>query len=140
MNESSKEPCSKCGERPATYHVTTLVHGKAEKADLCAECFQKEQPPQIRGYMEALQKADCFYCGAKAVTGLSMGSDFLGGDAERFACHECFQEHHAYFLKRMSELPAEAREMPAADQMEQIRVIRDETDAHMRRWISQKLN
>jgi len=140
MNEPSLGPCSKCGERPATCHVTTVVHGKVEKADLCAECFAGNQPAAIRDYMEALQKATCVYCGAKAVTGLSFGPAWLSGEAERFACHECFQEHHSYFLNRLEALSGEEQEAPGEQGMNQIRAIREDTDAHMQRWISQKLN
>jgi hypothetical protein len=69
-----------------------------------------------------------------------MMSSFFGAEEERFVCHECFQEHHAYFLKRLEALTSETEGTPAADQMRQIRAVRDETDEYMRRWVSQKLN
>lgn len=139
MSESALGPCTACGQKPATAHVVTIVNGEKQVEDLCGDCFGKKQPALVTQHLEALMKATCIYCGAKAATGLNLGP-WLKGEAERFACHECFQEHHAYFLKRLEALSGEGHEAPGEEGMNQIRAIQDEADAHMRRWISQKLN
>jgi protein-arginine kinase activator protein McsA len=126
--------------KPATHHITTIVHGKAEQAHLCGECFEKTQSALVRKQMEALMNGTCIYCGAKAAASLDSLGSLIGQDNERFACHECFQEHQAYFLKRLNALSEVGEEAPGDEGMQQIRALRDETDAHMRRWISQKLN
>ena len=140
MSESSPEPCSNCGQRPPTHFITTLVQGKAEQAQLCGECFEKTQPALVRKHMEALMNGTCIYCGAKAATSLGSMDSLFGQEEERFACHDCFQEHHTYFLKRLEALSAGGEEAPGDEGMQQIRTLRNETDAHMRRWISRKLN
>lgn len=145
MDESGEKTlCSACGVKPMTHHITTIVHGKTEVADLCTECFEKTQPAAVRKHMEALANGSCTYCGAKAAACIAGGMDWLSNFApaeeERFACHECFQEHHAYLLKRLEAFSAEGQEAPGEAGVKQILAIREETDAHMRRWVSQRLN
>ncbi|WP_035612199.1 hypothetical protein [Haloferula sp. BvORR071] len=84
--------------------------------------------------------ADCSYCGAKAQVRANTIDSILGESSNRFACPSCFQEHHRFMLERLGTMDAELMELDKATQMEALRQLSDETEAHMKQWVKQRDN
>ena len=86
------------------------------------------------------QNTNCHYCGATAQVRVSAIDSILGTPGDRYACDSCFQEHHRFLLERLSTMDAELMELDNATQIEALRQLSDETEAHMQQWVKQRDN
>lgn len=90
--------------------------------------------------MAAVAVAHCNYCGAKAQGRVSTIDAIIGGPGDRFACDPCFQEYHRFLLERLNTMDAELMDLEKAMQIEALRQLYDETEAHMQQWVRQRDN
>jgi hypothetical protein len=137
MESPEETPCTSCGQRPAVHFMSSFGSGPQRQQALCDVCFEAKAPQSVKDETALLGSADCSYCGAKPVLRVGTIDSILGEPVDRFACHSCFQEHHRFMLERLGTMDAELMELDNATQMEALRQLSDETEAHMRQWVKQ---
>jgi hypothetical protein len=140
MNSPETPLCSRCGKYPARHDFSIVESGKNESQHLCSWCFDREIRKAAKNEMAAVAAAHCNYCGATALSRVSTIDEIIGGLGDRFACNPCFEEYHRFLLERLNKMDAEPRELDKAKQIEALRQLYDETDAHMRQWVKKRDN
>jgi hypothetical protein len=134
MTKSKKPLCDVCHERIANHHICNGSTG--ESSSLCGECFKTSAPPEMRAAMAQAFEGQCPYCGGQSCVG---GSDFLAFSAgvpkSKYMCLPCSTEYHEFVENYpLSDISGLSQQ----EQMTAIRRLRDEVDAHMKRWVLEK--
>lgn len=143
--------CDQCKKRTATIFLTMIVDGDTEALNLCGGCGAAVGVgagtgiPNIGGFMEQMQSARCHYCGGQPCTGDNGLMSGLPGDRTRnFICAPCkteflrFIQQEMETLKEMQNKGESVPKMPLLKQLVAIRKLRDEADAHMKKWAAGK--
>jgi protein-arginine kinase activator protein McsA len=130
--------CSRCGKHPARYDFTIVKSGKNEIQPLCSRCYNRRIRQIANDEMAAVAAAHCNYCGAKATSRVSTIDAIIGGPGDRFACSPCFDEYHRFLVEHLNAL--DAMKLDKAKQIEALRQLYDETDAHTHQWVKQRDN
>jgi hypothetical protein len=127
--------CNSCHRLEATCHVTVVAGDSIQKRDLCEECF-KAGSPEARGLVEVHRDARCQYCDGQPCAG---ATDFLGlatgVQALKFMCMPCLMEHNRYAQEHF---PKGASGLSQQEQLDLLRKLDKEADAHMKRWASER--
>jgi protein-arginine kinase activator protein McsA len=128
--------CEKCHEREATCHSVVIIEDETQTTDLCEECFELSGSQEVKDYMRAVETAHCRYCGGQPCAG---GTDFLalatGQQQTSYMCMPCSGEFHK-FTKQELERTSDGLSQP--EQLAAIQTLRDETDRHMKEWVSKR--
>lgn len=113
MPEQPEMLCEKCGEQPATYHITNMIEGEEEAKNLCVGCVQNDpsfallaRRPNLR---DLIQTGKCNYCGAPPISG-SQSSGLGGPDEVHLNCAQCAKD-----LKEFAAKPENQWEVPEID-------------------------
>jgi protein-arginine kinase activator protein McsA len=125
--------CDSCYQRPATCHVTSIVGDAMQKRDLCEECFEAMSP----GMGPALSpKPKCQYCGGERFcVGTDVLAIMLGTRETKALCIACNAEYHRFTQRALVSLPDG---LSQERQLAEIRKLREEADAHMEQWVSER--
>lgn len=153
MDETSLEPCSNCGLRPAVVHSTTIHFGSKKTVCLCEICH--EASGRLANsfhaeFFEALKNATCRYCGEKAVAGGTNPLRWLGEEEEyRFMCMTCSTEFNRVLSERLGFVSSSLEPMSVEQQVAEteksietigLQVLIGEIDLHMKQWLGQRFN
>jgi hypothetical protein len=126
--------CDNCHQREATCHVCAIVGDVMTSRDLCVECHEANSP-EAREFSAAQRDAHCEFCGGQPCAG---GTDVLalvtGVQKLKFMCMPCSMEHNRYVQQ---ELGPNISGLSQQEQLELLRKLDKEADAHMKRWVSQ---
>lgn len=128
--------CSRCGIRAGTHYI--CFGGTGKSLDLCDECLPLESP-STAGFIEEARNARCEYCGGSPCGGGTdtFGSIFGSPRKNRWRCISCLTEYSAWILKAFEGL---SKDLSAPMQMEEIKRINEEVDAHMKAFVCQRDN
>lgn len=88
----------------------------------------REKEVNVSPLASALREARCCYCGKQPCVGADLG-------LKRFMCNACNTEYYRYAEEQIHGLPSGLAE---ADQETRMQAILDATDAHMKRWGSNR--
>jgi hypothetical protein len=102
---------------------------------LCEECFEASSP-EIKTFSAACREAHCEYCDAQPCAG---GTDFLalatGVPKLKFMCMPCSIEHNRYVQDQLANA---SPDLSHNEQLDLLRKLDKEADAHMKQWVSDK--
>jgi len=136
MSEIDSKLCAVCGKRQATHHITTVVSGIKQFRDICRECFVASGT-QTDKESEALAKtAYCAYCGCQPCNSVMDHLALaMGIQQVKFMCMTCWLEYLQHTQQELARVP---QGLTQQEQQIAIQAVRDETDMHMRRWVSRR--
>ena len=140
MDSLERTFCSGCGKHVGKHHRKIVERGEIAGRPLCEQCYEAEILRIAEDEMAAVALASCNYCGKKALARVSSIDAIIGGPGDRFACESCYQEYHRFLLEYLDAMNAELLELDRATQIEAVRQIYDETEAHMQQWVRQRDN
>ena len=127
--------CESCLKNEATCYICTVDGDVTTSRDLCIECYEASSP-EARALSAAQREAHCEYCGGQPCGG---GTDFLsmatGVQKLKFMCMPCSMEHNRYIQQQ---LQRDASELSQHEQLAWLRTVNDETDTHMKQWVSER--
>jgi len=127
--------CEACQKNEATCHICTIVDGVSQSRDLCIECHDAISP-EAREFPAAQRDARCEYCGGQPCAG---GTDIFalvtGIQKLKFMCMPCSMEHNRYVQQQLQH---DASGLSQQEQMDLLRKLDREADAHMRQWVSER--
>ena len=130
--------CENCKRNEATCHVCTVVGGVSQSRDLCSECYEASSP-EAREFSAAQRDARCEYCGGQPCAG---GTDFMamatGLPTLKFMCMPWSMEHNQYLQQQLQPLQQDASSLSQQEQLELLRQLNRQADAHMRQWVSER--
>jgi hypothetical protein len=139
VSTSDQAVCSKCGTRIATTHI--FYGGTGKSVVVCDECIATEHP-MIAAISQEAKNAKCRYCGGSPCSG---GMDTIAQvtkrpPANQWMCVSCSTEYSSLMER---ELHRASKDLGAAEQLEQIEQLKkigQEVEAHMRAFVVQRDN
>lgn len=134
MEMPAEVPCSECGGKPAVYHLHVIRDGVSDARRLCEACFRSAAPA-----MAPMKGGRCRHCGGEARAGGGPLDAILGRNEWIFLCFSCSGEYLRFLGGRLKD-PGHAGDLPVSAQLECLRAIDAEADAHMKRWVIQRDN
>jgi len=107
-------------------------------AELCDECLSREDPISAAFTAEA-KSAKCHYCGGSPCGGgPDTISQITGGPSEnRWLCMSCSPEYYSFMQSALSKV---SDGLAQHDQIERLKQIAIEADAHMRAFVRRRDN
>lgn len=134
MSTSGQILCEVCHERGATHHICYAGTGKS--SNLCEECFQASAPPDVLHCAAAVRDAHCRYCGGQPCAGgTDMFALITGVQKSKYMCMPCSMEYHRFLQQQLS---PDASNLAQQAQLDVIRKLLDEADAHMKQWVLER--
>ena len=126
--------CESCHKNEATCHACMVINGVPQSSDLCVECHEASSP-QVRAFSERARSARCQYCGGQPCAGgTDLFAEITGSQKLKFMCIPCAMEHNRFVQEHLERCPSELEQR---EQLAFLRKLDKESDAHMRRWVSE---
>jgi protein-arginine kinase activator protein McsA len=128
--------CDECHQREATAHICSFDDGVKQVRDLCPDCLESSTTPEAAG-ARTMRDARCDFCGAPATTGGTNVLALCAGEEAptSYMCWECSQEFNRYSGHITEKMPDD---LSQEQQLAAFRQLRQETERHMKDWVSQR--
>jgi hypothetical protein len=93
--------------------------------------------PSGKEFFAAAMMARCTYCGGAACSGGMDSPGFSPGGQQqmKFLCLPCLNEFGRHWQQQLEHVP---QNLPQQEQMAAIRTLLDETEHHMKQWVSER--
>ena len=135
MSEDEQSYCTKCGFSPATNHI--CCGGTGKSAQYCDSCFPTEDPLTAKLIAEA-RNSTCEYCGGSPCSGGPNSlSQMLGTSKNQWMCMPCSMEYQPFLLKKLENV---TDNLSQSEQLDLLKKLYEEVDAHMRFFVRQRDN
>jgi predicted CXXCH cytochrome family protein len=127
--------CENCHQREASVFVKAIEGGVIKSRDLCSECHDASSP-EARDFSTAQREARCEYCGDQPCAG---GTDIFammtGVQKLKFMCMLCSIEQNRFIQQHLQRA---ASGLSQHEQLDLLRKLDKEADAHMKQWVSKR--